>query len=147
MAEIKKEKDNILKLVYSAIIAGALIGILELYIGHRLILDPLLYGNELNFVYESYLAPTYYGLAKSIITAFAFFFVYLFMPRNRLKACWVGIIGTIAFGIYYYFTFPRSSIAASSLIAVVHFAFIAGISYLAERGFKLGSPKKTQTKV
>ena len=118
-----------------------LVGLIELYVGHRFILNPLLYNKDLNFVYESYLAPTYYGLTKSIVVALVFFFVYLFTRRNNLsqglKSIIIGLVGTITFGLYYYFTFPRVTVLNGAIIGVVHFSFIAGITYLFAKIFKV----------
>lgn len=125
---------SILKLIIYSLVAGVLVGLIELYVGHRFILDPLLYGKDLNFVYESYLAPTYYGLTKSIVVVLTFFFVYLFTRKNNmsqgLKSIIIGLLGTIIFGIYYYLTFPRVNILDGAIIGIVHFSFIAGITYL-----------------
>lgn len=127
-------KSSSLKLIFYSILVGALVGVLELNIGHRFILDPLLLGKGYNFVYESYFAPTYYGLAKSIIAAITFFFVYVFAAKQKLNpiitAAATGILGTAIFGIYYYFTFPRSTFYSAAIIGIVHFSFIAAISYI-----------------
>ena len=82
----------VLKLFFYSIVAGFLTGILELYIGHRFILDPLLYDKDPGFVYESYLAPTYYGFTKSIVVSLVFFFVYLFTFRKNIKSVLKSII-------------------------------------------------------
>lgn len=130
-----------IKLIFYSLIAGFLTGILELYIGHRFILDPLLYDRDPGFVYESYLAPTYYGLTKSIVVALVFFVVYLFTLRINLSLIWksivIGILGTVVFGIYYYLTFPRSTFFGSMIIGIIHFLFIAGISFILARSVKL----------
>lgn len=129
----KKLISFIPKLILFSLVAGVLAGVLELYLGHGFILNPLLYDKDQNFVYESYFSPTYYGMTKSLVVAIAFFLVFLFTRKTNLKiifkAIIVGILGTTIFGIYYYFTFPRVTSSASSLIGVVHFSFIAGTSY------------------
>lgn len=127
-------KPFILKLICYGVLVGALVGVLELNIGHRFILDPLLLDKGYNFVYESYFAPTYYGFTKSIIAAITFFFVSLFALKQKLKpivmAALTGILGTAIFGAYYYFTFPRSTFYSAAIIGIVHFSFIAAISYI-----------------
>jgi len=132
--KIKKVGSFLLKLFFSSLIVGALVGVLELFIGHRFILDPLLYNNDAGFVYESFFAPTYYGLTKSIVVAITFFLVYLCASKSKLKpiikSAIVGILGTIIFGIYYYFTFPATTGSSSAIIGIVHFSFIFGVSYL-----------------
>ncbi len=137
----KKIKEFIPKLVLFSLAVGILIGVLELFIGHRFILDPLLYDKDPNFVYETYLAPTYYGLSKTIVVAITFFLVYLLTFKKKvntlLKSAIIGIAGTIIFGVYYYFAFPRASSLSSIPIAIVHFSFIAGISYLFAKIVKL----------
>ena len=131
---MKKFGSFFLKLVISALIVGILAGVLELFIGHRFILDPLLYNTDYGFVYESYFAPTWYGLTKSIVVALTFFFVYLCAKKIKLKpiikSAIVGILGTIIFGIYYYLTFPTTTSSSSLIIGIVHFSFIFGVSYL-----------------
>ena len=130
----KKLKKFIPKLVIFSLLVGALVGVLELFIGHRFILDPLLYNQDPGFVYESYFAPTFYGMTKSIVTAITVFLVYLAAFNTKLKpvikAAIVGITGTIIFGIYYYLTFPHTSSNSSLLIGIVHFSFIGGITYI-----------------
>ena len=137
----KKLKQFLPKLALYSLIAGALVGVLELFIGHRFILDPLLYEKEAGFVYESYFAPTFYGLTKSIVVALTFFLVYLFTFNKKIKplvkSAIIGLAGTIIFGIYYYFIFPNVASSSSLLIGVVHFSFIAGISYLFAKLVKL----------
>ncbi len=137
----KKLKAFIPKLILYSLIVGALVGVLELFIGHRYILDPLLYDKDPGFVYESYFAPTYYGLSKSIVVALTFFLVYLAAFKTKLKpilkAAIVGLAGTVIFGIYYYLTFPHSTSTSSAIIGIVHFSFIAGISYLFVKLVKL----------
>ncbi len=137
----KKLKTFIPKLALYSLIAGVLVGLSELYIGHRFILDPLLYNKDPGFVYESYLAPTYYGLSKSIVAAITFFLVYLSTLKMKIKpiikSAIIGILGTIIFGIYYYFTFPSTASSSSLAIGLVHFSFIAGISYLFAKAIKL----------
>ncbi len=128
-------KKYIPKLILFSLIVGIATGVLELFIGHRFILDPLLYRKDLGFIYEYYFAPTWYGFTKSTIVALTFFFVFLCTQKTKikpiLKSAIVGILGTIIFGIYYYFTFPRLSSSTSSwLIGLVHFTFITGISYI-----------------
>jgi hypothetical protein len=129
-----KLKKFIPKLILYSLIAGALVGVLELFIGHRFILDPLLYGKDLGFVYESYFAPTFYGMTKSIVVALTFFFVYLLTFNKKMntiaKSAIIGLTGTIIFGIYYYLTFPSVNYSSGLIVGVVHFSFIAGISYL-----------------
>ncbi len=140
MANEKLGQSTLKLIIYSAV-TGMLVGLIELYVGHRFILNPLLYNKDLNFVYESYLAPTYYGLTKSIVVALVFFFVYLFTRRNNLsqglKSIIIGLVGTITFGLYYYFTFPRVTVLNGAIIGVVHFSFIAGITYLFAKIFKV----------
>src|SRR3989338_1187473 len=126
----KKYTGAIPKLILCSILVGLLVGMLELYIGHRFILDPLLYGKDLNFVYESYFAPTYYGFIKSVVVSIVFFLVYLTMPKTKLKPTIIGILGTSIFGAYYYLTFPRSTLYSSAIIGLVHFSFIAVITYI-----------------
>ncbi len=130
----KELKKFIPKLILFSLITGALVGILELFIGHRFILDPLLYDKDPGFVYESYFAPTFYGLTKSIFVAITFFLIYLATFRMKIKpvikSAIVGLIGTIIFGIYYYFTFPSTTSSSSWIIGVVHFSFIGGITYI-----------------
>lgn len=132
--KLTKKTKSVLKLILFSLIAGALVGVLELFIGHRFILDPLLYDKDPGFVYESYFAPTYYGLTKSIVAGLVFFLVFLFTSKKKIKpiikAAIIGIVGTIIFGIYYYLTFPKTSFSSSGIIGIVHFSFIAGISYL-----------------
>lgn len=139
--ENEKLEMSVLKLIIYAVTIGVLVGVLELYIGHTYILNPLLYNKDLNFVYESYLAPTYYGLTKSIVVATVFFFVYFLTRKNNisqgLKSIIVGIIGTILFGIYYYFTFPRVTVLDASIIGVVHISFITVITYLSAKILKI----------
>jgi hypothetical protein len=122
-----------ISLIFYSVIVGALTGVLELFIGHRFILDPLLYDKDPGFVYESYFAPTYYGFTKSIVVAIVFFLVYLLTSgikmRPLLKASIIGILGTVFFGIYYYFTFPHVTLYGDAVIGIVHFLFIAGVSY------------------
>lgn len=129
----KNSVKFIASLLFYSIIVGVLTGLLELFIGHRFILDPLLYDKDLGFVYESYFAPTYYGLTKSIVVAIVFFIVYTFTAKYKikplLKSSIIGIIGTILFGIYYYFTFPHVTFYGGAVIGLVHFLFIAGTSY------------------
>jgi len=131
---IRKIKGLIPRLALSAISVGILVGILELYIGHRFILDPLLYGVDTGFTYETYFSPTYYGMTKSIVVALTFFLVFLFTEKKKIsllmKSALVGILGTIIFGIYYYFTFPSVGIYATALVGIVHFTFIGGITYI-----------------
>lgn len=128
---------RIAKLIFVGVLAGFSTGLLELYIGHRFILDKLLLGKDLNFIYESFFFPTYYGLAKSIVVALTFFLVYLLMPKIRIKPLLTGILGTSIFGIYYYFTFPHASFYSSFIIGIVHFSFIAGITYIFAKISKL----------
>jgi hypothetical protein len=132
--ENEKLGSFIIKLVVFSVIAGFLTGVLELYVGHRFILNPLLYDKDANFVYESFFAPTYYGLTKSIVVSIVFFFVYLLTFGKRIipiiKAAAVGILGSAIFGIYYYITFPRVSLFGGVAIGIVHFLFIAGVPYL-----------------
>ena len=47
-------RSSILKLKLCSVLTGLSVGILELYIGHRFILDKLLVGKDYNFVYESF---------------------------------------------------------------------------------------------
>ena len=129
-------KSSILKLKLYSVLIGLSVGMLELYIGHRFILDKLLIGRDYNFVYESFFAPTYYGLTKSFIVAVVFFLVSLFAPKNKTNPIIVGILGAAIFGLYYYFTFPRSSFYSSALIGIVHFSFIAGTIYIFNKIFK-----------
>lgn len=129
-------KPPVLKLVIYSVLLGLSVGILELYIGHRLILDKLLIGRDYNFVYESFFAPTYYGLIKSFVVAIVFFLVSLFAPQNKTNPIIVGILGAAIFGLYYYFTFPRSSFYSSALIGIVHFSFIAGTAYIFNKKIK-----------
>ena len=133
---MKKKFGKIPKLIIFSVVIGILVGVLELVIGHRFILDPLLY-EDLGFVYESYFAPTYYGLTKTIIISIVTFLTYLFGFKKKikpiLKAVIVGVAGTIILGIYYYFTFPSVASASSALIGIVHFSFIFGITYIADR--------------
>ncbi len=142
---MNKRIKSILMLIPYSLIAGALVGLLELYIGHRLILDPLLYAKDSGFVYESYLAPTFYGLTKSIVVAITFFLVYLFTLKTKMKtivrSAIIGLTGTIIFGIYYYLTFPHTSSFSSWIIGIVHFTFIGGISYLFAKIAKLDKIK------
>jgi hypothetical protein len=137
----KNLKQFIPKLVLYSLTVGVLAGVLELFIGHRFILDPLLYDKEAGFVYESYFAPTFYGLTKSIVVALTFFFVYLFTFNKKIKpvvkSAIIGLVGTIIFGIYYYFVFPSVASSSSLLIGVVHFSFIAGTAYLLAKLIKL----------
>lgn len=139
MAE--KLKKFIPKLVLYSLIVGILVGVLELFIGHRLILDPLLYEKDLGFVYESYFAPTFYGMTKSIVVALTFFLVYLSTLNKKIKplikSAIIGLAGTIIFGIYYYLTFPSVNYSSGLIVGVVHFSFIAGISYLFAKLVKL----------
>ena len=86
-------KSSILKLKLYSVLIGLSVGMLELYIGHRFILDKLLIGRDYNFVYESFFAPTYYGLTKSFIVAVVFFLVSLFAPKNKTNPIIVGILG------------------------------------------------------
>lgn len=137
----KKFIKFIPKLILYSLITGMLVGVLELFIGHRFILDPSLYDKDPGFIYESYFAPTYYGLTKSIVVALTFFSVYLLTLKKKIKpvvkSAIIGIIGTLVFGIYYYLTFPRSSISSGIIIGIVHFSFIAGITYLFSKIVKL----------
>lgn len=137
----KKLKSFIPKLILYSLLAGILVGVAELYLGHRYILDPLLYDRDPGFVYESYLAPTFYGLTKSIVVAITFFLVYLATFKTKLKPiikpAIVGILGTLFFGIYYYLTFPATTSSSSTIIGIVHFSFIGGISYLFSKIVKL----------
>jgi len=137
---MKKKFGKIPKLIIFSVVIGILVGVLELVIGHRFILDPLLY-EDLGFVYESYFAPTYYGLTKTIIISIVTFLTYLFGFKKKikpiLKAVIVGVAGTIILGIYYYFTFPRISFFGGAVIGTVHFLFIAGIPYLFAKMMKL----------
>ncbi len=137
----KKLKSFIFILILYSLLAGLLVGFLELYIGHRYILDPLLYESDPGFVYETYLAPTYYGLTKTIVVAITFFLVYLATFKKKIKpivkSAIIGLIGTIIFGIYYYLTFPHSTSTSSVAIGLVHFSFIGGISYLVAKIVKL----------
>ncbi len=137
----KKLKSFILTLVIYSLIAGVLVGILELFIGHRFILDPLLYNQDPGFVYESYFAPTYYGLSKTIVVAITFFLVYLATLKMKIKpiikSAIIGLVGTFIFGVYYYITFPHSTSTSSAIIGLVHFSFIGGISYLFAKIVKL----------
>jgi hypothetical protein len=130
----KRLKSFIPKLILFSLIVGILVGVLELFIGHRYILDPLLYNKDPGFVYESYFAPTYYGFSKSVVVAITFFLVYLFTFKNKmkpiLKAAIIGAVGTLVFGIYYYLTFPHTSSNSSWIIGLVHFTFIFGITYI-----------------
>ena len=80
---IRKIKGLVPKLALSALCVGILVGVLELYIGHRFILDPLLYGQDSGFVYESYFAPTFYGMTKSIIIGLTFFLVFYLLLRKK----------------------------------------------------------------
>lgn len=127
----------IFKLIFYSLLLGLAVGILELYIGHRFILDKLLIGRDYNFVYESFFAPTYYGFTKSFIVAIVFFLVSLFAPKNKTNPIIIGILGTAIFGLYYYLTFPRASFYSAALIGVVHFSFIAGITYAFNKILKL----------
>ena len=131
----------IVRLIIYSLIVGFLVGILELYIGHRLILDPLLYNKDYGFVYESYLYPTYYGLTKSIVVSVVFFFVYFFTLGKKakpiLKSALVGILGAAIFGIYYYLTFPHTLFWSSAIIGIVHFSFITVISFIFAKIVKL----------
>ena len=133
---MKKKISKIPKLIIFSVVIGILVGVLELIIGHRFILDPLLY-EDLGFVYESYFAPTYYGFTKTIIVSIVTFLAYLFGFKKKIKpvfkAVIVGIAGTIILGIYYYFTFPSVASASSALIGAVHFSFIFIIVYLADK--------------
>lgn len=129
------------RLIVGSLVTGFALGVLELYIGHRFILDPLLYEKDYNFVYESFFQPTYYGFAKSIVVAIVFFLVYLIKPRNKFNPLIVGVLGTALFGLYYYFTFPRTNFYSSTLIAVVHFSFMAIISCVGAKLFKLTARK------
>ncbi len=128
-----KIRSFLLQLVIIALIVGTLAGVLDLFIGHRLILDSLLAGDP-SFISESYFAPTYFGLTKLIAVAVTFFFVYLSASRSKLKpvakSLIVGILGTLLFSIYYYLTSPSLAITSSLLIAAVHFIFIFGVTYL-----------------
>jgi len=137
----KKLKKFIPKLILYSLVAGILTGVLELLIGHRLILDPLLYGKDLGFVYEYYFAPTFYGMTKSIVVALTFFLVYIFTFNKKInllaKSAIIGLTGTIIFGIYYYLIFPTVSYSSGLIVGVVHFLFIAGISYLFAKLVKL----------
>ncbi len=137
----KKLKSYIPKLALYSLIVGLIVGVAELYIGHRYILDPLLYDKDPGFVYESYLAPTFYGLSKSIVTAITFFLVFLATFKTKLKplikAAIIGLAGTLIFGIYYYITFPSTTSNSSLIIGIVHFSFIGGISYLFSKLVKL----------
>lgn len=123
-----------IKLVIYSLINGFLVGFLELYIGHRFILDPLLYEKDLGFVYESYLYPTYYGLTKSIVVAIVFFLVFFFTSKTNFgllaKSAIIGVLGTAIFGAYYYLTFPHTSFYSSAIIGIVHFLFIFGVSFI-----------------
>src|SRR3990167_7560786 len=130
-------KSSVFKLIFHGLWLGLSVGMLELYIGHRFILDKLFIGRDYNFVYESFFAPTYYGLAKSIIVAIVFFLTYLMAPKNKTNPIIVGISGAAIFGLYYYITFPRASFYSAALIGIVHFSFIAGITYFFNKIFKL----------
>lgn len=142
----KKVKSFLPKLAISALAVGILVGVLELYIGHRFILDPLLYGQESGFTYETYFAPTFYGMTKSIVVAITFFLVFLLTAKKKInllvKSAFVGIIGTTLFGIYYYFTFPPVGLYATALVGIVHFSFIGGITYAFSKIAKLDKIKK-----
>ena len=137
---INKLMKHLPKLALFSIIVGVLAGVLELYIGHRFILDPLLH-NDAGFVYESYFAPTYYGFTKSIVIAITFFLVSIFTFNKKinllLKSVIIGVLGTAFFGLYYYFTFPPVTLYTTAVIGVVHFTFIAGVSYLASKVLKI----------
>jgi hypothetical protein len=129
---VNKAKPVLMLALY-AVIIGILVGFLELIIGHRFILDPLLYHSDTGFVYETYFAPTYYGLSKTIVIGLTFFFTFLATKKSKLKqitkSVIVGIIGTAVFGLYYYITFPQVGSSSSTIIGLVHFSFIAGITY------------------
>lgn len=131
---VKKIKGLIPRLALSALFVGLLTGILELYIGHRYILDPLLYGADPNFTYETYFAPTFYGMSKSIVVAITYFLVFWLAEKKKInllaKSAIVGVVGTILFGIYYYFTFPIASVTSGVIVGLVHFTFIGGITYI-----------------
>ncbi|VVB83100.1 Uncharacterised protein [uncultured archaeon] len=137
----KKLKKFIPKLVLYSLVAGILVGVLELFIGHRFILDPLLYGKDLGFVYESYFAPTFYGMTKSIVVALTFFLTYIFTFNKKInllaKSAIIGLVGTIIFGIYYYITFPTVTSSSGIIVGIVHFSFIAVISYVFAKLVKL----------
>jgi hypothetical protein len=143
---IKNIKSLIPKLILSSLAIGILVGILELYIGHRFILDPLLYEKEAGFTYETYFAPTFYGMTKSIVVAITSFLVFLFTAKTKMnllmKSALIGILGTTFFGIYYYFTFPHVGLYATVLVGIVHFSFIAGITYIFSKIVELKKKKK-----
>ena len=128
---------SISKLLGISALAGLLAGFLELYAGHRFILDPLLYGKDSGFVYESFFAPTYYGLIKSIVVAIVFLFAYLAGKKIKYKSAFIGIAATFLFGVYYYILFPRVAISSALIITIVHFSFITAASYALAKISKL----------
>jgi len=142
---VTKIKSLVLKFTLSALIIGILVGVLELYIGHRFILDPLLYNIDYGFTYETYFAPTFYGLTKSIVVGLTSFLSLLFMAKRKInlmiKSAIVGVLGTAIFALYYYFTFPHVGLYATVLVGIVHFSFIAGITYIVSKFTKLDKIK------
>jgi len=133
---VKKITEKFLKLAIFSVVVGVLVGVLELVLGHRFILDPLLY-EDLGFVYETYFGPTYYGFTKTIIVSIVTFFIYLIGFKKKmntiLKTAIIGVVGTIILGIYYYFTFPSVASESSVLIGAVHFSFIFVIVYITDK--------------
>jgi hypothetical protein len=128
--EIWQSLKRIAKLILISLVTGFSLGWVELNIGHRYILDKILLGKDPNFVYEYFWAPTYYGLTKSIVVAITFFLIYLSLPQIKLKPVIIGIMGTLIFGIYYYFTFPQTYVSSSLIIGIVHFVFITVVVYI-----------------
>ena len=122
------------QLILIAILIGVIVSIVELFVGHKMILDPLLHEMDPNFISESYFAPTYYGLTKMIAVALTFFFIYLCTSKSKmkpiLKSAMVGVIGTIIFGIYHSATLPNLSFISTAVLLLVHFVSIGAITFL-----------------
>ena len=79
----KKLGSFIIKLVVYSLVVGFLTGVLELYVGHRFILDPLLYEKDLGFVYESYLYPARWCMGLRDISFCVWTFVFPLMVVHK----------------------------------------------------------------
>lgn len=122
------------KLILIALLIGILVGLAELFIGHRFILDPLLENVDSEAVHGTFFYPNYYGLVKSIIVAVTFFFVFLCCQKGEIKpavkSALVGVIALIIFGIYSNLVFPKPQFISTVITAMVHFVFVAGITFI-----------------
>lgn len=131
-----KKLNKFIIILLTALLVGATASVLELYFGHAFILEPLL-ANDYNFIKETYFAPTYYGLIKMFVVFIAFFAVYYFFRKIKInKNLIVGILGTLLFGIYYYFIRPAPTAFSIISISIVHFIFIFISSWVGEKYLK-----------